>query len=249
MTDPVKDAFTKVKEDIFNLQSQLHSITQVIKLFKRTLDSKDTPTDTQTDKPTHPENIPTDIQINQTQEEIQEIKRLLESLKSQISDISIGNRGVQTDRQTNQQTDRQTHNSGSSSNFERTPSPKFVQSSSFTIPEDRISKIDRAAEVIDSLDAIKKDLRYQFKKLTPQEMLVFSTIYQLEDQRFSVDYSLLASKTKLSESSIRDYIQKLILKGVPISKTKENNKRVTLSISPSLRKLASLDTIMALRGI
>ena len=41
-------------------------------------------------------------------------------------------------------------------------------------------------------------------------MLIFSTIYQLEEENITVDYPLLASKTTLSESSVRDYTQKLI---------------------------------------
>ncbi len=80
-------------------------------------------------------------------------------------------------------------------------------------------------------------------------MLVFSTIYQLEEQGFIVDYPLLASKLSLSESSIRDYTLKIIKKGIPLLKNKENNKKITLSISLDLKKIASLNTILQLREI
>ena len=80
-------------------------------------------------------------------------------------------------------------------------------------------------------------------------MEVFSTVYQLEEQGFTVDYPLLAQKLSLTESSIRDYIQKLIKKGTPIVKTKENNKRILIQISPDLKKIASLSAIYQLRDL
>ena len=80
-------------------------------------------------------------------------------------------------------------------------------------------------------------------------MLVFTTIYQLEEQTLSVDYFNISEKLKLTESSIRDYVQRIIKKGFPLVKTKENNKKVLLSISQDLRKIASLSTIIQLREI
>ena len=80
-------------------------------------------------------------------------------------------------------------------------------------------------------------------------MLIFSSIYQFEDQGFLVDYSLLSSKLNLSESSIRDYIKRIIAKGVILDKEKVNNKRIIVHIPPDFKKLASLDTIIKLRQI
>lgn len=223
--DKIKQAFSKVKEDIFNLQAQISSTQREIQELKRTLDQ----THNQTIK-TVRSTIQTDRQINQTvpQEE--------EGLKPINSEVSIGNKGVQTDRQTNRQTDRQTQ--------------KFALTQEQTpVQKDPISQIDKVSEVLDSLDTIKKELRSQFKKLTPQEMLIFSTLYQLEDQGLSVDYALLSEHTKLSESSIRDYIQKLIKKGIPVNKAKEDNKRVILSISSNFKRMASLKTILQLREL
>ncbi|MEK6800873.1 MAG: hypothetical protein AABY05_02985 [Nanoarchaeota archaeon] len=236
MSDQIKEAFSKVKEEILSLKQTLQNITNEISEIKRTLKreeitqtkDKENPADTlttQTDK-----NTPTD-------------KIGLYSLKSQLSSISKGNDGVPADRQTDQQTDRQNQ--------------KFVQynDSSMSLEnkeassKDRISQIDNLSNVLSSLDAIKKDLRSMFKKLTSQEMLVFSTLYQFTDQGVKTDYSLLASKTNLSESSIRDYIQKIIKKGVPIEKIKEDNKKVTLSIPSTFKRLANLSTILALREI
>ena len=103
--------------------------------------------------------------------------------------------------------------------------------------------------MLDSLDDIKKDLRYKFKKLTHKEMQVFEAIYSLENQGLIVDYPLLSQQLNLSESSIRDYTKNIIKKEIPLMKIKENNKKITLQISQNLKKIASLDTIQTLRNL
>ncbi|GAH73525.1 unnamed protein product, partial [marine sediment metagenome] len=109
--------------------------------------------------------------------------------------------------------------------------------------------IDEAAEILDSLDSIKKQIRLQFKQLTTQEILIFSTIYQLEEEQESVDYKSLANKLNLTESSIRDYVGRLIKKGIPVEKKKIKNKNIQLSISPNLKKIVTLQTILQLRDL
>jgi predicted transcriptional regulator len=214
----LKDAFRRVKEDISNLTYQIELLTNEIYEIKRTSLQK-IMSDRQTDR-----------QKNQT------VPQEVEGLKLSNSKVSIGNQGVQTDKQTNRQTDKQ--------------SKKFALSSdSSNQVEDKVSRIDKVAEVLDSLDSLKKDLRSKFKKLTTQEMIVFSTLYQLSEEGFTVDYPLVASKTNLSESSIRDYVQKLIRKGIPVDKKKENNKKVVLSIPLEFKRMASLQTILSLREI
>jgi DNA-binding MarR family transcriptional regulator len=138
--------------------------------------------------------------------------------------FSIGNEGVPTDRQTNQQTDRH-------------------------IKKDPISEFKQANEVLNSLDAIKKGIMLKFKSLTPQEMMVFSKLYGLGIQNNETTYKALAKEINLSESSIRDYINKLIKKGVPIEKIRLNNKTILLKISEDLKNVATLDTILKLREL
>lgn len=250
--DKIKEAFQKVKEDMSSLRKQLDAIALEITSLKRTLPKTDKPTDTQTDNnsiQTLPLSNQTPAQTNQTIAEIPQNKQPLEASKWQNDDISTGNRGVQTDRQTNQQTDRQTGNYKyqTASELQSTnPPQKFALNKT---SEDPITRIEKVAEVINSLDALKKDLRKQFKLLTSQEMLVFSTIYQLTDQAFDVDYSLLSKKTNLSESSIRDYVQKIIKKEIPLEKTRENNKHILLTIPPEFKRMASLETISTLRNL
>ena len=115
--------------------------------------------------------------------------------------------------------------------------------------EPEIDKLVKIGEILSNLDALKKELRLKIKRLTNQEMIVFSFIYQLEEEGKEVDYPLLAGKLQLSEASIRDYISKLQKKGIPISKEKINNKKIIIHLSQELKKIASLDTIIKLREL
>lgn len=99
------------------------------------------------------------------------------------------------------------------------------------------------------MDNLKKEVRLKFKRLTDQEFSVFSTIYQLSEENGYTDYKNLSIKLGLTESSIRDYIGRLIKKGIPVEKTKINNKSIRLSISPNLKKIATLPTIFKLREL
>lgn len=136
--------------------------------------------------------------------------------------VSIGNEGVPTNTPTDIQTHQQTQN----------------------------TDFKEANNILESLDIIKKGIRLKFKRLTPQEMLVFSTLYTLEDQEnIEITYKIIATQLNLSESSIRDYINKLINKGIPIEKTRKNNKTILLKISKDLKKIATLATIQTLKKL
>jgi hypothetical protein len=155
-----------------------------------------------------------------------------EAQNTQNMNISTGNDGVPTDRQTDQQTDQQTHK-GSYNNT--------------NLPQ--ADSINSAVQMLESLDNLKKEIRLKFKRLTEQELLVFSTIYQISEEEGHTDYKNLSEKLNLTESSIRDYIGRLIKKGIPVEKVKINNKTIQLSISPNLKKIASLSTILQLRSL
>ena len=150
----------------------------------------------------------------------------LKPLKAQILGISTGNEGVPTDRQTHQQTDNPTQN-----------------------PPKNPPNVENVTEILHSLDSIKKEIRLKFRRLTDQEMLIFSTIYQIEQEIGFSDYKTIAEKIKLTESSVRDYVGRLIKKGIPVLKTKINNKTIHLTVSDNLKKIASLSTIIQLREL
>ena len=234
----IKEAFGKIKEDIFNLGSEvsqlraeLHEIKTLIsdlnvnkanseaEIDENTTSTDNYETSTHPATSTHNSTVPMEIG----------------GLKYPNFSISTGNQGASTDRQTNRQTDTSTHNYVENTELEGKSIDK---------------KLTEASEIMESLDDIKKEIRIKFKTMTQQEMLVFSTIYQLEEESpDSVDYRMIAAKIGLSESSIRDYVQRMINKGIPVLKTKRNNKKIALSISPELRKIASLQTILKLREI
>jgi hypothetical protein len=146
------------------------------------------------------------------------------ALKGQISGFSTGNEGVSTDRQTDRQTDNQ------AKNLEK-------------------NSIDEASKILISLENLRHDIKSSFRKLTDQEFLVFCTIYQLEEENGFADYKKISQKLSLTESSIRDYVQRLIKKNIPIDKAKINNKSIHLKISQNLKKIAPLATILALRDL
>lgn len=254
MDETIKNAFNKAKQDIYSLKehldvmnrrivenrTQIIDIGDVLKGLSRQLDEtnriqqmivenqqkqqeiiKNLQNRPRIDNSTHDPQNQTDLTHISTN------NTLIKPLNPQNIGISTGNGGVQTDRQTNQQTVRQTQNT-----------PK--------IPE---NSVDNALEILESLDNIKKEIRLKFKRLTDQEWTIFSAIYQLDEQQGYSDYRTLAENLKLTESSIRDYIGRLIKKGIPVEKNKINNKTIQLSISSNLKKIASLSTIIQLRGL
>lgn len=218
----LKEAFQKVKHDIdllkntiFELREEISDLQNDLKQIKDYKKNFEIPStqpsenfdrfDTSFDTSTHPS----------TQ------NSYFRPLKDQISSISTGNKGVPTDRQTNQQTDRHI----------------------------KIDSINNAAEILESLDTVKKELRLKFKRLTDQELIIFSTIYQLDEENGFSDYKSIADRLSLTESSIRDYVGRLIKKGIPVEKKKINNKAVQLSVSGNLKKIAPLSTILHLREL
>jgi hypothetical protein len=234
--DPVREAFSMIKQDISDLHNEIISLKQQISELKQ----QETPTQTPTvamNTPTIPTQTPTLLPTQtDTPTQTPTMDYLVEPLKQPNLPVSIGNGGVPTDKQTNRQTNQQTDND----------TERFAQ----PMPIDPIDEFQRAQEVLDSLDNIKKSLRLKFKRLTPQEMLVFSTLYTFEDQNIDeITYKLLANNLNLSESSIRDYTNKLINKGIPIIKIRQNNKKIALRIAPDLKNITTLATINQLRNL
>ncbi|MFH1358906.1 MAG: hypothetical protein ABIH37_03405 [archaeon] len=227
--DAIKSAFNKVKEDIILLHNEILDLKITIDELKNSLISS---TNRQTDTSTLRHLNTTDsVTSTHSSTDNSTVPQEIGGLKPLNLGISTGNEGASTDRQTDTSTDTSTH--------------ILLQKQEKTIE----SNIKQASEILDSLDSIKKEIRLKFKHLTPQEMAVFSSIYQLEEQETEVTYKSLSKQLKLSESSARDYVQRIITKGIPIKKHKLNNKKVILSISPDLKKIATLSTIIRLREL
>lgn len=90
---------------------------------------------------------------------------------------------------------------------------------------------------------INSQINEIFGKLTKQELMVFLTIYQLEDEHRNVSYIDIAKRLKLSEGCIRTYISNLMKKGAPILKKRHNNKVVYLYIEKAFRELKLKDKL------
>ena len=229
--EQVKTAFARVRQDIDFLGDELSTfksdIFEIKQILKELLDSQHASTLRHITS-THPV----------TSTDTSTVPYEIQGLRTPNLGSSIGNEGASTDRQTIRQTDNHTD--------------IYPKNEKITMKNKKTmdSNIQEASEILNSLDGIKKEIRLKIKHLTPQEMIVFTTIYQLEEQnQDEIDYKTLSNKLKLSQSSIRDYIQRMINKGIPIHKNKINNKKITLSISPDLKKIASLPTIIRLREL
>jgi DNA-binding MarR family transcriptional regulator len=218
--DPIKEAFSRIKEDILSLREEIAQLR---------LQITDKQTHNQTTQTHNNPQIPQQTDKQTQNQSYSAQNHTIQPPYSPNSHSSIGNEGVPTNRQTDTQTHQQTHNY-----TQNTPNSDFKQ----------------ANNILSSLDSIKKGIHLKFKRLTPQEMLVFSTLYALEEQNYTeITYRTLAKQLRLSESSIRDYINKLIKKGVPIDKIRQNNKTILLQISQDLKNIATLATIQSLREL
>ena len=224
--DPIKDAFDKVKQEIEVLKNDLGSLRKgVVETRERMIELCEIikKIDEKTDfaASTHNPKIQT-LPISSSTYNLS-----LETLKPQDLPISTGNEGVSTDRQTDRQTDTKTQNK----------------------LKNEENSFENALEILDSLDNIKKEIRLKFKRLTEQEILIFSTIYQIEEEKGYANYKQIAAKLNLTESSVRDYVSRLIQKGIPVEKKKVNNKQLHLFISMNLKKITPLSTILQLRDL
>mgnify|MGYP000850949056 CR=1 FL=1 len=261
--EQVKEAFSKVKKDMDALKEEVLSLSkglietreslieicEVLKSLSKKVEektkpnselnqilSKKEPNQISSDNPAHQAEIPTNTKDSPTHPENIIPQK---PLNAQNTGISTGNEGVPTDRQTNQQTNQQTDKGSYNQDISLNEKKIFSSENSIT----------NAAQILDSLDNLKKEIRLKFKRLTDQEFLVFSTIYQLSDEMGYTDYKNLSEKLNLTESSIRDYVGRLIKKGIPLEKIKINNKTIHILIPQNLKKIATLPTILQLRTI
>jgi DNA-binding MarR family transcriptional regulator len=224
--DQIKTSFQKVKQDMDSMREDITSLKQTLSETKEQISEMNRILNRLVSQPQIEQKPALDTPTNNPQNPTYPTHSPTDSLsfkplKGQNMSISTGNGGVPTNRQTNQQTNQQTEK----------------------------TYFGDALEILNSLDNIRKDIRNKFKRITEQEFLVFSTIYQMAEETGYADYKSLSQKLNLTESSIRDYVGRLIKKGIPIEKIKINNKMIQLSISEKLKKIASLPVIFQLREL
>lgn len=246
--DEIRDAFYQVREEIDQLK------VEILALRKELRDLSD-------------------IKTNLTKE--------IEDIKTNFKhEISIGNRGVPANQQTNTSTFstpsfpvdgilhvkeggpahdpahfpahpqhiRQELPHSSTSDIFSPALRHIPQTASKTPPRSPEMALDEGInDLSDLIEALKTDLKKKFKALTKQEFHIFSVLYTVDKTQNIVTYQDLAARTGLTASSIRDYIQRIVKKGIPIIKEKQNNKVVMLKLPAELKNLATLDSLMRLR--
>jgi DNA-binding MarR family transcriptional regulator len=225
--DQIKDAFQRVRQDMDSMKKEMDLLKQFFsenneKLAEISKAIKEIQIGLSKLDVREPIKTPTDTpKIPAYPTHFPTDDSPFKGLKGQNMGISTGNEGVPTDKQTNKQTNQQTEK----------------------------TSFGDALEILNSLDNIKKEIRNKFKRITDQEFLVFSTIYQMAEESDNVDYKSVSKRLNLTESSIRDYVGRLIKKGIPVEKTKINNKMIRLSISEKLKKITPLPVIFRLREL
>ena len=228
--DIVKISFEKLREEVWELRKELIFLKQELNELKSERSSL------------NPQKVQQTLQI-----------------KTNL--ISSGNRGVPADRQTDTQTfdtpsfpvedkpstdfDTSTHNQTQTSTH-RQQIPQKLRHFDTSL-DTKIQKTPQIEDLTHLMEALKTDLKQKFKELTKQEFYIFSVLFTLDKTEKNVTYNNLATQTSLTSSSIRDYIQRIIQKGIPIIKEKLNNKLTVLKIPSELRNLATLDNLMRLR--
>lgn len=236
--DPIKEAFDKIKQDMLSMRSEILVLREIVSDLSAKLSEVSPVPANAGKKPA------IDYPLISTPAHSPAVPAVQYPLQAINNDLSIGNRGVPADKPTDRQTDQQTGPQTGYANLNRGP----IQFSNAA--NSQTDEFEKAREILDSLDNIKREIRLKFKRLTPQEMQVFSTLYSLEEQNLEeITYKILSQRLNLTESSIRDYITKLVFKGIPIVKVRQNNKKITLRVSPDLQRVASLSTITKLREL
>lgn len=215
----VRESFAKIRNDMFFLSQEIMILRQEINEIRQILKSSTYPAQDR-----HTTHIPAHNLTNY-------------ALNQPKLEVSRGNEGVPADRQhidnrhiiPLKRTSERPHRDQERLQYSKEYSREF-------------------SEISTLIHNLKQDLGKKFKKLTQKEFLIFSTLYTLEEELKNVTYNDLAQHTDLTESSIRDYISRLIHKGIPIIKQKLNNKLTILRIPKELKDLATLDKLSRLKG-
>ena len=189
-------------------------------------------------------------------QELEEIKQIKANFRQESS---TGNEGVPTDRQT----DTPTSNRFSALVDERFSLPEIipthipaqnptdVQHSNTKLQQSNTSTDifqQTDTSLTDLVNNLKNDLKLRFRSLTKQEFHIFSMLFTVDKTQKHATYKDIADKTGLSEASVRDYMQRISKKGIPIIKEKLNNKVIILKIPEELRNLATLDNLLRIRN-
>jgi len=169
------------------------------------------------------------LELNRQKEEekglklkIDDILRFINEIKDNISffyKISSGNDGVINNHQQSSTIINNEHQSSSTNNNQ-----------------------------LESINDLKEDFESLFKGLTDREFSVFMAIYQLEEDLHGlVRYSDVSKMLKITQITVRNYVNSMISMNIPIEKHRQYNRKVSLSIKKELRDLNLATKLLKLR--
>ncbi len=176
--------------------------------------------------------------ILQQSGKINELLSYIEQIKAKMGlfDVSSGNEGVINNHQ---------QSSTTINNNQQQSSTTINNHQQSTTKQQNTEETGFNAKV--PLSDIKKELESKFSYLTDREFSVFMAVYQLEEQLPDVTYADVAGMLKISEMTIRGYINNLMAKKIPLEKRRAYNKKVFLGITKEFRELNLASFLLTLR--
>jgi len=177
--------------------------------------------------------------------EINDLKTLNNDLKDKIETLtntSTGNKGVINDHQRSSTIISDAKQSSTVINNDQQPSEIEIQTPTQTIPTP-----GKETSTLTFAD-LKKELEGQFKQLTDREFSVFMTIYHLEESRGKVTPFDIAEHLKLSETTVRGYLNSLLKKNLPLERERLFNKKSHFFIKKAFKELNLASKLLKIRN-
>jgi len=108
-------------------------------------------------------------------------------------------------------------------------------------------QLDTTEALKSTLSELSQTLTLAFQSLTDREFSVFAAIFELQRQLPEVTYTDLAQKLTISEPTVRNIVNQLITKKMPLQKVRFFNRKVSLSVSKDFQDLNLLTKLIKLR--
>jgi len=157
------------------------------------------------------------IAIEEQNKELKDLKSKIEDIYRFISEIKDNNKPFFKSS---------TGNNGVNNNHQQSSTMNNNTQQSQTMPN-----------IQSTISELSKKLNFTFQNLTDREFSVFISVFELEKTIPEVTYTDLANKLNISEPTIRNVVNRLISKKIPLQKNRFFNKKVSLSIPKDLHDL------------
>ncbi len=162
-------------------------------------------------------------------EDISKINSKLETLNSSVTEIKDILKAFKT---------ASTGNDGVINNHQQSTINNHQQST-INSEHPKISQKD--------LKDLEKDFSQLFKNLTDREFSVFMAIFELEKQLIEANYTQIANRLNLTETTVRGTVNRLISKNLPVTKERLFNGKTSLSLKKDFHDLNLLQKLIRLR--